>query len=201
MLEAFLIVQLDVTDPERYEEYRRVVSPTVSRHDGTYLVRGGQFELFEGAAPGRLVIIRFPSFDAARTWYYSADYAAARDIRQAAARGNLSLVEGREVDLGLHLGAAPGFLLTMGTIHDDEGIKAYYPLARETVAAAGGRGLLGDSRRERLEGEALPESVVLLAFPGFQAGLDWYASPAYAEAMAIRRACVDTKMLLIAEGI
>ena len=185
MAEAYLIANTDIHDPERYDEYRRLVPPTFAKFDGSFLVRGGHFELVEGEAIyPRLVIGRFPSFEAARSWYYSPEYATARDIRQAASRGNLVIFEGRSEDAGANLGPAPGFVLTMGTVHDPEGMKAYFPPTRQTVGDHKGQVLHGGQRRERLEGEEPPPAIVLLAFPGFQAAKDWYHSPEYAEATA-----------------
>lgn len=94
-MSAYVIFQGDVTNETLYEDYKKVASGTVAEHGGVYLVRGGQFVSLEGKEPAsRTVVIRFASIEAAQAWYNSADYAAARPIRQAASTGALYLVEG-----------------------------------------------------------------------------------------------------------
>ncbi len=67
---AYLIVQVEVTDPDTFEEYRKQVPGTLAAYGGEYIVRGGEMEIFEGEWPiPRLVIIRFASMEQARKWY------------------------------------------------------------------------------------------------------------------------------------
>ena len=56
--------------------------------------RGGAAEAFEGAAPKRTVVLEFPNADAARRWYHSPEYTAARKLRAGCATGRLVVVEG-----------------------------------------------------------------------------------------------------------
>ncbi len=92
---AYLIAQIDVTDPVAYEEYRKQVPATLQGHATRYLVRGGAMARLEGDWPHeRVVVIEFPSMEAARAWYDSAAYAGPKALRQGASRGNLILVEG-----------------------------------------------------------------------------------------------------------
>lgn len=91
---AYVVAEVDVTDPEAYRRYAALTSETVSRHGGRFIVRGGTTDPLEGEAPKRIVVIEFASLDAARSWYRSADYTAARLIRERAAKSRLFLVEG-----------------------------------------------------------------------------------------------------------
>lgn len=92
---AYVIANVRVTDPGRYEDYRRLVTGTVSKHGGRFLARGGRVEVLEGDwQPERLVILEFPSMEQARAWWDSPDYAEARAIRQAASEGTLLILEG-----------------------------------------------------------------------------------------------------------
>jgi len=92
---AYVIVDIDITDPVRYEEYRRLAAPTVVAHGGRYLVRGGPVEVLEGAAtPHRVVVLEFPSVERAKEWWDAADYRPAKAIRQACARTEMLLVAG-----------------------------------------------------------------------------------------------------------
>ena len=92
---AYVIANIQVNDPVRYEDYRRLVPPTIEKYGGRFVVRGGAVEALEGDwRPGRLVVLEFPSVEQARAWWSSPDYAEARAIRQATSAGTLLLVEG-----------------------------------------------------------------------------------------------------------
>lgn len=95
MAYGYVIAQISVKDPEAYKEYVAQVTPIVAKFGGEYLIRGGQSETVEGTAPGeRTVVIRFPSLQAARDWYFSADYADTKKLRQAASTSVQTLAEG-----------------------------------------------------------------------------------------------------------
>ncbi len=92
---AFIIADIDVTDLEGFEAYRKLVAPTIADAGGRYRVRGGAFDVVEGEwQPKRLVILEFDSMAAARAWYESDAYAPVKAIRQKSARTNVVLVEG-----------------------------------------------------------------------------------------------------------
>ncbi|MDH3290528.1 MAG: DUF1330 domain-containing protein [Gemmatimonadota bacterium] len=92
---AYVIVDIEVTDPVQYETYKRTAASTVTAHGGRYIVRGGQAERLEGTwAPRRVVVLEFPSMEQARTWWSSDDYRPARDLRREAATFQMILVEG-----------------------------------------------------------------------------------------------------------
>ena len=92
---AYLIADVDVTDPTRYAEYRQRVPATVAAHGGRFLVRGGAHELLEGNwQPHRVVVLEFPSLEQARRWHESEEYREPKAIRTAASRTNAIIVEG-----------------------------------------------------------------------------------------------------------
>lgn len=92
---AYVVAEVEVTDPATYEEYRKLVPPTIAKYGGKFLVRGGAVESKEGGwEPKRLVVLEFPSMDQARKWYASPEYAPALALRSKAARSRLVLVEG-----------------------------------------------------------------------------------------------------------
>jgi uncharacterized protein (DUF1330 family) len=92
---AYLIADIEVVDPEKYEEYRRQVAATVEKFSGRFLVRGGRHLVLEGEWPlERLVVIEFPSMDALQAWYHSPEYAPLIRLRQSAAQGRLIAIEG-----------------------------------------------------------------------------------------------------------
>jgi uncharacterized protein (DUF1330 family) len=94
-LPAYVIANVIVKDPVRYEEYRQLVPGTLEKFGGRFIVRGGRLEALEGDwRPARLVIVEFPSAEHARAWWNSPEYAEARAIRQATSEGTLLLLEG-----------------------------------------------------------------------------------------------------------
>ena len=95
MPKAYVIVDIDVTDPVAYDRYKVLAAPAVAQFGGSYIVRGGATEVLEGdRVPNRTVLIEFPDVDAARKWYHSPEYTAAREERAGAATGSLILAEG-----------------------------------------------------------------------------------------------------------
>jgi len=93
---AYLIADVEVSDPERYARYAALTPAAIAAAGGEFVVRAGRAESLEGHwQPGRVVVVRFPSYDVAKAFYDSAQYAAARAERAGAThRMNLIVVEG-----------------------------------------------------------------------------------------------------------
>lgn len=92
---AFVINDMEVTDPDSFQRYAQLSPATVAQYGGRFLARGGRIELLEGDhTPKRLVIIEFPDVDRAKEWLNSAEYAPARELRHKASRSNMIVVEG-----------------------------------------------------------------------------------------------------------
>jgi uncharacterized protein (DUF1330 family) len=91
---AYIIAEVDVTDPDTYAGYRELVPPSLEKYGGRFLVRGGTAEALEGPQPKRVVILEFDDAAAARRWYNSPEYVKAKAIRQSASTGRLIMVEG-----------------------------------------------------------------------------------------------------------
>lgn len=92
---AYVIVNITVRDPVRYEEYKRLATPTVSAYGGRYVARGGAVDVREGDwSPSRLVILEFPTVAQARAWWDSPEYAPAKAVRQSCAAAQLVITEG-----------------------------------------------------------------------------------------------------------
>lgn len=91
---AYVMGEITVTDPAAYADYARQVPPIMAKYGGRYLARGGRAEALEGAAPARLVIVEYPSADAARAFWNSPEYRRIAEIRHRASTGRLALVEG-----------------------------------------------------------------------------------------------------------
>ena len=61
---AYVVVQVDVKDPRRYEDYKKMVPPSIEKFGGRFLVRGGKTHTMEGGwAPQRFVLVEFPSVE------------------------------------------------------------------------------------------------------------------------------------------
>ena len=92
---ANLFANLNVTDPASFGKYRDLVAPIVAAFGGRYLVRGGAVTDVEGA-PGlkRVVLLEFPSMEALKAFYFGAEYAPVKAIREAASSGDVALLEG-----------------------------------------------------------------------------------------------------------
>lgn len=91
---AYLLVQADITHPERYADYAKVSPGIIQQYGGRYLARGGRVETLEGPpARSRVVVIEFPSVDAAKAFYNSPEYTAARKLREGAADAQFVVVE------------------------------------------------------------------------------------------------------------
>ena len=92
---AYVIADIEVTDPEAYEGYKRAVATTIAAYGGRYLARGGHTDIVEGTwNPRRLVLLQFPSLARAREWYGSVSYAPLLALRLRSASTNLVFVEG-----------------------------------------------------------------------------------------------------------
>jgi uncharacterized protein (DUF1330 family) len=92
---AYVIVNITVRDPVRYEEYKRLASSAVTAYGGRYVARGGPVEVREGEwTPARLVVLEFPTVEQARAWWDSPEYAPAKALRQSCADTQLVIAEG-----------------------------------------------------------------------------------------------------------
>jgi uncharacterized protein (DUF1330 family) len=94
-MSVYIILDIDVHDPVRYEEYKVLAAPSLAPYGGRYLVRGGAVETLEGAwQPKRVVVLEFDDVERARAWLNSEEYRPARAIRQAVATTQSILVPG-----------------------------------------------------------------------------------------------------------
>jgi uncharacterized protein (DUF1330 family) len=97
MTKAYVVCDIRVTDPERYDAYKQLSAPAVAAHGGRFVVRGGPVEVLEGdVTPGRVVVLEFDSVETARRWYESAEYRVARAVREGAATASFVLVPGAD---------------------------------------------------------------------------------------------------------
>jgi uncharacterized protein (DUF1330 family) len=92
---AYVIVNIEVTEPVGYEDYKKLAAPAVAACGGRYIVRGGAAEILEGDwSPKRLVVLEFDSVAQAKAWWASSGYCAAKELRQKTAITDMIVVEG-----------------------------------------------------------------------------------------------------------
>jgi len=92
---AYIIAQVNVTDPAKYQEYAKLAGPATQKYGGRFLVRGGAKTTMEGEIPfQRIVVNEFPDVEAAKRFYNSVEYQAAKQKRLGAADFNMIIVEG-----------------------------------------------------------------------------------------------------------
>ncbi len=92
---AYVIAHIDVQDPVRYEDYKKMSPISIQKFGGRFIARGGQAEVLEGTwQPKRLVLLEFPSVEVAKRWWASEDYRPAKELRQATSVGDMIVLEG-----------------------------------------------------------------------------------------------------------
>ena len=92
---AYVIASINVTDPDKYKNYMAVSPAAVAAAGGKFIVRGGNLEILEGDwSRPRIVIIEYPTREAAKAFYDSALYVAARAERAGAAELSMIVVDG-----------------------------------------------------------------------------------------------------------
>lgn len=92
---AYVVVEVEVKDPVRYEDYKKLVPPTLAKYGGRFLVRGGKVTTLEGTwAPTRFVLVEFPDAERAKAWWASEEYAPAKALRQATSMTQMIIAEG-----------------------------------------------------------------------------------------------------------
>jgi uncharacterized protein (DUF1330 family) len=95
VMPAYLISQIEVHDPVGYEQYRKLVPPSLGKYGGKFIARGGRIDVLEGDwSPRRVVICEFESIERAREWYESEEYRPAMEIRQKTATAKIIVVDG-----------------------------------------------------------------------------------------------------------
>ncbi|MBM3396396.1 MAG: DUF1330 domain-containing protein [Betaproteobacteria bacterium] len=92
---AYLISEVEVHNPQGYEEYRKLVGPSLAKYNGKFLVRGGKVETIEGDwIPKRMVVCEFESLAKAHEWYDSPEYARAKAVALQHSTRRIIFLEG-----------------------------------------------------------------------------------------------------------
>lgn len=92
---AYIIAEIDATDPVKMEEYRKRSPVAIAAHQGKFIARGGTVAPLEGGwTPSRIVLIEFPTLEHAKRFYASPEYAHAKEARKGAGTMRVIAVEG-----------------------------------------------------------------------------------------------------------
>ena len=92
---GYVIGQLKITNPENYEEYKEKVTAVIKKFGGEYLVRGGEYQIFDGETKfPRIIILKFPSYEKALEWYNSEEYKPIKQIRLDNSEGTNIIIKG-----------------------------------------------------------------------------------------------------------
>ena len=94
MPKGYWIANVDVRNADGYKNYVSMLPDIMRKYGGRYMTRGGKTETVEGKARSRIVVLEFPSYEAAMTCYRSPEYAKAIPVRQASAECDLVVIEG-----------------------------------------------------------------------------------------------------------
>ncbi|MEQ8666790.1 MAG: DUF1330 domain-containing protein [Rhodospirillales bacterium] len=194
---AYFVGEIDVTDTDLYETYKPMAREAVLAHGGAYLAAGGETTVIEGAPPAnRVVVLRFPSFEAVMGWFRSDDYAEALDLRRRSTNSRTYAVEGLDVP-PLADGEAAAYYIGERDVHDEEAYKTYMPMAGPTIAQYGGAYLVRGGRVEALEGDPPMPRIIMTRWPDVATCRTWFGSPEYTPAYAIRKAAATCRTFVV----
>ena len=94
-MSAYVIFDVDIRDPAKYQEFMTGVKPALEAAGVKYLARGGAHKVYEGDwEPRRIVLLEFPSLAAWEEFYNGPTYRSLKAIRDACSSARLVGVEG-----------------------------------------------------------------------------------------------------------
>ena len=92
---AYLIADVSVRDRAKLIEYLELANGTVEAFEGRYLAQAGAISVLEGDwQPETIVVVEFPTADAAKAWYTSEAYEPALQMNSKAMIRRMIVVEG-----------------------------------------------------------------------------------------------------------
>ena len=206
---GFVLADSTVFDQAEYDTYRFSALPSIERHGGRVIIRGGRFQRLEGEREWhRLIGLEFPGMDALHGWYGSDEYQALKAQRLKGAHTDMVFVEesgsgaAGAAGAGAAAGAAPpgtapAYLIADVEIHDLAAIRPYAERVAATHARHGARYLTRGGASEVAEGGWQPKRIIFIEFPSWDVALAWYRSDEYQALVRIREACATTEMVLV----
>ena len=94
MAKGYWIANVDVHNGDGYKQYVAALPEILRKFGGRYVTRGGQTEVVEGKSRSRIVVLEFPTYEAAMACYRSPEYAKVIPLRTANADADLIVIEG-----------------------------------------------------------------------------------------------------------
>jgi uncharacterized protein (DUF1330 family) len=85
-------------------------------------------------------------------------------------------------------------------VRDPVLVERYRSLAQASIAKYGGRYLARGGAVDPVEGGWTPKNIIIVEFPTMDRAKEWYRSPEYAEALAVRRDALDRRLIFV-EGV
>ena len=95
-MSAYMIAQIEIHDPDEYQNYLAGFMPIFQRYGGELLATSkNETTVVEGEWQyPNTVIMRFPSVEKAQAWHHDPEYVELAEHRHRSAQANLALVEG-----------------------------------------------------------------------------------------------------------
>ena len=200
-MSAYVIGDIDVTDPETFARYAAAVLRSSGAFGGKYLVRGpDKCQPAEGAwEPKRFVLAEYKDVETVKAWYYSDEYKELTKQRQSASTGSLLVAEGVEPQTEGSTTGKAAYIVGDIEVTDPDKYSIYAAGVPDTVALYGGRYLVRGVSGEVLEGSWAPKRLVVLEFESMERAKAWYDSPEYADLKKIRQSASNGR-LIFADG-
>jgi uncharacterized protein (DUF1330 family) len=185
---VYLIADIRVINPQRYDEYRAVMRGAVRAHGGRYLVRTDEVRVLEGNwVPPRIVQIEFPDQAAARAFRDGPEFARARDICANAAMVDMVLAEGVDpVPAPLPPHSETYYVISDIKVINPERFAEYRRSSAADVARLGGRYLVRDGQFEIIAGGWQPTRLSIVEYPSRAAIDARLGSDEYERSRALR---------------
>ena len=87
-------VYKSIENEKLLKKYAESAIPAIEKYKGKIIVRGGKKLTIEGKDSPRTVVIEFPSFEAAKNYYYSKEYQKAHSFLKGTVVRDFQIVEG-----------------------------------------------------------------------------------------------------------
>jgi uncharacterized protein (DUF1330 family) len=76
-----VIIREKTRNAAKLEEYKKLAPASFQNHPTTFLAIHGRSEVLEGPKSEDIVILQFPTYEAAQAWYHSPEYQIACEHR------------------------------------------------------------------------------------------------------------------------
>ena len=103
---AYLIANVEIEHVESMQDYMKSTPAIIKKYGGRFLARGGELWIAEGKwSPKRVVVVEFETFEKAKAFWHSDEYAPLKAMRQSAAKTDMIFVDGLSTEMANMLNA------------------------------------------------------------------------------------------------